>query len=179
MSGEAVRERLFQLIKDEFNISGVAVFYEGQKKVEPKDAPWLLVTLQEGQIERANIGNPSQFKSYGVLNVQIMNPEDRGSKALRQCGDRLFEIVADRQLAIAGGSVTLCRVEKRNRPVINGWNTMNVMAEWQSRFSIDRAPFLPASSGPESAPASAGNHILLEDGASSLLAENSDFLILE
>lgn len=140
MSGEAVRQRLFQLIKDEFDVSGVEVFYEGHKKVEPKEAPWILVTLLEGRSERANIGSPSQFKGFGVINVQIMNPEDHGSKQLRVIGDRLFEILADRQLSIDGGSVTLCHVEKRNRAVINGWNTMNVMAEWQSRFSLDRPP---------------------------------------
>ena len=139
---EIVRETLFQLVTDEFPgaMPGFTMTFEGQKKDPPKGAPFIYVTLQEGKSWRANIGNVSQFKAYGVLNVQILQPEDTGTKAARLAADALFRILADRQMASADGlgSVTLCEVETRNRGTLNGFQVFNVMATYWHRFSIDR-----------------------------------------
>lgn len=139
---DKLRETIETLIQAEFGAAmpTVAMVFENTRREHPKEAPWIYTTIVEGKSRRVNIGAARQFGGHGVVNVQIMVPENTGTKTLRRIGDAVFNILADRQLSMPGiGSITLCDVEKRGRPPVNGWLPMNVMATYYVRFELDRA----------------------------------------
>lgn len=138
---DKLRESIETLIQDEFGTAmpSVEMVFENTRRDHPKQAPWIYVTIVEGKVFRANIGNASQFVACGVVNVQVMVPENTGTKTLRQIGDVVFNILADRQVALADlGSITFSEVDKRSRQPVNGWLPMSIQTTYCARFSIDR-----------------------------------------
>lgn len=110
----------------------VPVYVENQKFTQPVAQPWLFVSVIENETCRVNIGAPRQFKTLGVVNIQCMAPEDSGTKTLRTIADTLTAVLADVQLAVPGsGSITFYGVQKRNRGVVGGWFTINVVCEFR------------------------------------------------
>lgn len=137
----AIRDTLAALIQSEFGSAypNMPVFYENQKFDPPIDKTWIMVSILPGYQGRENIGNEAHFKSLGVVNIQIMTPEAKGTREPRLAADTLFEILADRQTPIPGaGSVTTYGVSIRTRGLMNSLWTMVVQCEYRAFITLDR-----------------------------------------
>lgn len=138
MSMDAIRQTFEAAIQSEFPPlhPGVPMEFQNQPFEQPKGAPWISVAVLAGPEVRANIGNPAQFKQFGVVNVTCMVPENTGMKVVHQIADSVSKILKDRQRPLPTiGSVTTYATEKRDRGVINGWQTVNVMCDFRAYVS--------------------------------------------
>lgn len=135
MRMDAIREALETTFQSEFPAAqpGIPVRFDNVPFEQPKGSPWVDFCVQGGVFQRANIGAPNQFKQWGVVNVTCMVPKDSGNKVCGQLADSTMQILADRQISVPGvGSVTLYGGERRDRGVINGWWTINVMLDFRA-----------------------------------------------
>lgn len=111
----------------------VPMHFENTKFAKPTNSAWVYVTLIDGESVRANIGNPYQWKSTGVVNCQVLVPEDTGTRLCRSIIDDIFSILADRQIPmVPEGSITFCYAERRNRGTVGGWYAMNFVCEFRA-----------------------------------------------
>lgn len=140
MSSEAARSAILQLFQSAFAAKepAVPVFYENLEFEQPKTLPWVYVTIVDNDMKRANIGNSLQVKMYGVVNCQVSVPNGYGTKRLREIADSIGEILFDRQIAIAGGSLTFTNVTKQLPRQIASWYSVSVQCEFHARFTLVR-----------------------------------------
>jgi hypothetical protein len=141
MSFDSVREAVFATFQDEMAVAqpGVAICYENQKFDQPS-GPWFYVAIVPGDSRRAEISSSRAFFHYGIVNVQIMVPQDTGTKRLNELTQAAFNILADRNWALTGGgSLTTYCCKKRNRGLQNGFLTYNLQAEFRHDERLVRA----------------------------------------
>jgi hypothetical protein len=137
MSEDAVRAALEGAIQDQFMSAypAVKVEFENVPFKPPVNAAWIKVNVIDNDAHRANIGNMQEFKGCGVVNIQIQAPENTGSKAAKDIRQALFDVLADRQIALpGGGSVTTYGAEKRTRGVLNGWYALALVISYRYFF---------------------------------------------
>lgn len=113
---------------------GTKVQYQNLKFTQPNGETWLSVTLTPGESDRADIGahNP-RFFHWGVAQINIMVPNEKGTKDHNDIATTLHDILADKNFAIEGGSLTLCNVKQRDRGVINGFAVRSFLVEYRYR----------------------------------------------
>lgn len=113
--------------------------YFGNHKPNPNSGqPWCVINVIPNTQARVNIGSPKDFKACGVINCQIMAPENTGEQTAMDIRDSLVSLLVDRQLPVAPlGSVTLYGAEKRTRGVINGWYTLGLVLEYRAFVRLD------------------------------------------
>lgn len=134
MSFEAVQKTLNETLLSEFAAkhAGVLMAFENTKYKQPVGAPWVHVALVPGDIHRREVSSSKSFCDYGVVNIACMVPEDKGTKGLHQMSDTLFRILFDRTWSLGSeGVLTTYGVKRRNRGLINGFFTYNVLCEYK------------------------------------------------
>lgn len=130
---DAVRAKVGDIIKTAVNAAHptVPVVFENQKWTQPKGAPWVHVALSPNKSVRKDIGASTIWRHMGVVVINVMVPEDTGTKLLHDICDTVFYAVADQSHAVgADGYVKLCHGERRNRGVVNGWFAYNIQVEY-------------------------------------------------
>lgn len=102
--------------------------------------PWVHVAVIPNVDKRANIGSQAEFASWGIVNVSCLVPENSGTANVRKLADSVVSVLADRQISIPGGGhITTYGVSYRDRGVINGWYTVNVIVTYRARVLLVRA----------------------------------------
>src|ERR1700704_852042 len=97
-------------------------------KFDTPTGPWLQVAVLPNVTRRAVIGAGNEFKALGCVNVTCMCPEDTGTVDARKLADAVTLCLADRTLSLPGGGVvTTYETTQRDRGVINGWYSVNVI----------------------------------------------------
>jgi hypothetical protein len=142
MSFDAVREALFGTFRSEFAFAhpGVLVAFENTKYSQPRNAPWVFVALVPGDSHRKEVSSNKLFCHYGVVNVACMVPEDTGTKSLQEMSETAFRILADRNFVLPGdaGRLTTYGMKRRNRGLISGYQTFNVLCEYRHEAVLER-----------------------------------------
>jgi hypothetical protein len=133
MDFDSVREHINGEIKTEFAAGHptVPIAFENHPFKQPVNGPWIYVSMMPGESKPANLGGSNYFHC-GVITVQCMVPADTGTKLLNDMGQTLFDILGDKNWSLPdGGYLTTYGVLRRNRGNINGFYTLNVMAEFR------------------------------------------------
>lgn len=142
MSFDAVRQELFETFRSEFSgaHSGVLIAFENTKYTQPKGAPWVYVALVPGDSHRKEVSSSKLFAHCGVVNVACMVPEDHGTKQLQEMSETAFRILCDRNWVLPGdsGRLTTYGMKRRNRGLINGFFTFNVLCEYRHEELLQR-----------------------------------------
>lgn len=137
MSSELIRKTVAGIIADDFSPlePDLPVFHENQPFTQPTGEPWAYVTVQEAYVCRADLSRRSpRYRREGVVNIQIMAPENSGTKNLREVCDSFSSVFTDEQFPLPGalGSITFYGYQARNRGVINGWLSWNAIFEFKA-----------------------------------------------
>lgn len=134
MATDAVRIAVTDLIKTAVLATrpGTPIAHENQKFAQPKGEPWVHIAFNANESHRKDIGAGRTWRHMGIVIVNIMVPEDSGTKLLNELSNVVFNAVADRSIALPGadGYLKLCYGEKRVRGVVNGWYVHNVQVEY-------------------------------------------------
>lgn len=133
MSFDSVREAVVTTFISEMAAAqpGIAIATENNKFDQPQ-GPWVSIAIVPGDSRRAEISSARRFFHYGVINVHCMVPQDQGTKRLNELTQSVFNILADRNWVLnSGGSLTTYCCKKKNRGLINGFLTYNLMAEFR------------------------------------------------
>lgn len=140
MSSENIRAKISDMFKAEFSAEHptISIDYENQKFDQPKGVPWVKLTIIDGDDYRANIGNERQFRTEGVVNVQMMAPEKTGTKAMREMVDTVKTIFLDRQVTMTGGYITFQYGELKAPREINGWYSRSYQIAFCARWTLVR-----------------------------------------
>jgi hypothetical protein len=142
MSFDAVRQALATTFNSEFAAAhpGVLVAFENTKYTQPQGAPWVYFALVPGDSHRKEIASTKLFCHSGVVNIACMVPEDKGTKQLHEMSDTAFRILCDRNWTLPGdaGRLTTYGMKRRNRGLINGFHTFNVMCEYRHEEYLER-----------------------------------------
>lgn len=140
MSSENIRAKIADLFTTEFGASNptVSVDYENQKFQQPVGAPWVKLTVIDGDDCRENIGNETQFKTVGVVNIQIMVPEKTGTKVMRDILDSIKPIFLDRQVSMSNGSITFYYGEAKAPREVAGWYSRSYQVAFRARWTLVR-----------------------------------------
>lgn len=138
---DIVRELTSDLFQSEFLAAfpSTPIQFENVKFTQPK-TKWVDFSVLEGTAHRTDL-NPttSRWRTFGVINIQLMVPEDTGTKVLNQMAARAFAIFADKNIAVpGGGKISCCKVDKRSRPKINGFACKSVQVEFHYDFTFAR-----------------------------------------
>lgn len=136
---DIIREILETEIQTKFPARqpGVPMAFANTRYTTPT-TPWIYVTVIPNVDKRANL-NSLEFEALGIVNVTCMVPENSGTKQVRQMAGAIKTIMLDRQIAIpAGGHITVYGSSARERGVINGWYTVNVILSYRARVRIVR-----------------------------------------
>lgn len=99
---------------------------------QPVNLPWVDFKIIDGDTTRANIGSARQFKTCGIVVIQVMVPMDSGSKLIHSIRDTLIEVLADRQFPTTDGSVTLYGFVSRQPRDVAGWHSVSHQCEWRN-----------------------------------------------
>lgn len=140
MSFDQAREAIFETFKTEFGTAypSTKVYFENQPFEQPKGAPWVSIAFLPNVSHRAALGPGNQFHHLGVLNVNVYVPENTGTKVMHQMGDKVFNILADREWSLAAGALTTYGCERRTRGATQGWYIHNVQCEFRLDASLVR-----------------------------------------
>ena len=140
MSFEAARAAIFGTFKQEFGLAypTTKVYYENQKFEQPVGQPWVSIAFIPNLSRRADIGTVKHFKHEGVVNVNVMVPEDTGTKTMHEMADKVFTVLADRDWGIGDNKVTTYGVQRRSRGVVAGYYVHNIQCEFCLDASLDR-----------------------------------------
>lgn len=142
MSFEAVQQLLHETLQSEFAAQhpDVPMMFENAKYKQPKGAAWVYVALVPGDIHRKEISQSGLYCDYGVVNIACMVPEDKGTKDLQKMTDTIFHILFDRNWNLgSNGRLTTYGVKRRNRGLVNGFYTWNVLSEYRYEDRFVRA----------------------------------------
>lgn len=135
MSFDAVRQQLFSTLRSDFAGAhpGILMAFENTKYEQPRAAPWVYVALVPGDVHRKEIAATKLYCDYGVVNVACMVPEDQGTKLLQEMTETVFRSLFDRNWSLPGsaGRLTTYGLKRRNRGLINGFYTFNVLCEYR------------------------------------------------
>jgi hypothetical protein len=138
---DAIREQLESTIKAEFpaHQPGVPMAFANTRFDVPDGGPWIHAIVIPGMARRCSLGDNTEFEVPGVVNVTCMVPEHQGTKQARQLADSVSLVLLDRQIALpAGGHITTYEANFRDRGVINGWYTVNVLVSFRARVKLVR-----------------------------------------
>lgn len=132
MSFDVARQAVFQTFKTEFGLAfpTVKVHYENQPFDQPKGAAWVSLAFIPNLSRRADIGADMNFKHEGVINVNVMVPENTGTKDQHTMADKVFTILADREWGLAEGRLITYGIQRRSRGLIGGFYTANIQCEF-------------------------------------------------
>lgn len=133
MSFDAVRQTAYAVISSELapRVPGIKICFENQKFDQPND-PWIYVALIPGDSQRMEVSSSRLYRHHGLINVQIMVPQDKGTKVLHDVTQAVFEVLADRQWNLPGaGRMTTYCCKRRNRGLLNGFLTYSIQTEYR------------------------------------------------
>lgn len=140
MSTDAIRETLESKVQTDFAAlqpSVPAKFLN--TRFDTPTGPWIHVAVLPSLVKRANLGSQEEFQSFGVVNVTCMVPENTSTKTARAIADSVWTILADRQIPLpAGGHISTYETEFRDRGVVSGWYTVNVLVKYRARVRLTR-----------------------------------------
>lgn len=136
MNLDAPRAKIDSLVKAAIaaNHPGTKVQYQNLKFDQPNGQTWVSVQTTPGESVRADIGvsNP-RFFHWGVAQINIMVPQDKGTKPHNDFCQTLHDTLADKVFSIDGGSLTLCNTKQRDRGMINGFAVRSFLVEYRYR----------------------------------------------
>jgi hypothetical protein len=140
MDFAALHKTMFDTFRHEFGARqpGVPVGYENQPFDQPKNAPWAYITLVPGEVGRKEVSSAQVMRICGVVNVQLMVPQDTGTRKLHEMAAAVVKIYGDRDFPLADGKVTTRNVEIRNRGLMHGFYTFSVQAEFKYDTRLQR-----------------------------------------
>jgi hypothetical protein len=140
MSTDTIRQLLEERVQMEFPVyqPTVPVTF-ANTRFDQSTGPWIYVVVIPNYTERAALANQSEFESCGIVNVTCMVPEMTGTKHIREIADAVAKVLLDRQIAIPGGGhITTYGLQNRERGVVSGWYTINVIVMYRARVRIVR-----------------------------------------
>lgn len=131
---DAVRAKLSQVLQSAISLAapGTTVHYENLPSTPPVNEPWVHFSIAPNYSKRKNIGlSPRRFVHAGVVIVNVMAPQNSGTKALNGLVEIAFYALADQNFNLnEHGYLRLCYATRRNRGTINGYNVGNVQVEY-------------------------------------------------
>jgi len=133
MDLDRVRKHAFTVIKNAMaaNHATVVVGYENQKFSQPKDAPWVYVTVLPSVTHKRELGGQS-LCSYGVINVHVNVPAERGTDDGLRIIQTLIDTLVDKNFALTpSGYLTYYGSQARTRGNVNGWYARNFLCEFK------------------------------------------------
>ena len=78
-------------------------------------------------------------RQFGAVVVQVMAPENTGTRTSKGIADSVALILTDRIVSITGGGqIVLYGVDVSNRGIINGWHSYAVQCEFRADYQIIR-----------------------------------------
>jgi hypothetical protein len=135
---DTVRALLEAKLQTDLSISipGTPVNFLNTRFTTPT-VPWVHVAVLPNITRRAAVTPANEFSELGCVNVTCMCPESTGSVDARKLADAVINCLADRTLSIPGGGmVTSYETTQRDRGVINGWYTVNVLVSYRARIRL-------------------------------------------
>lgn len=141
MDHDAVRASLEAQILNNFPAAqpGVTMTFANTRYTTPT-TPWIHVAVIPNLDRRANLGDFAQFKLMGVVNVACMVPENTGTGQVTRIADSVATLLVDRTISVPPvGSVKCCNASRRDRGVVNGWYTVNILVEYHAHVRVDRS----------------------------------------
>jgi len=136
-----VEDTLRQLFASSFAAAQptVGVYYENQPRDNNDREHWIQFNIMMGELRRADIGSNKNFRQMGAVVVQVMAPENTGTRTSKGIADSVVAVLTDQTLSIpGGGQVVLYGVNVSNRGVINGWHSYAVQCEFRADYQIIR-----------------------------------------
>jgi hypothetical protein len=132
------REILTGMMKTQFaaRFPDVPIKYENQKFTEPRDK--VAICVVPGMTDRAEISSSGLIFGYGICNITVLLPEDKGTKTGNEITQALWDIFGDKQVGYPEGVLNLFGMDQRVRGMINGFYVTNVLFEY--RLEARRAP---------------------------------------
>lgn len=136
----SVHKLVFDTFKFEFGSRqpGVAMSFENQPFTQPKGQPWVHITLIPGEVKRKEISSAQVIRMCGVVNVQLMVPQDQGTRKLHQMADAVVKIFGDRDFSLPDGRIITYGLEVRNRGLLNGFHCFSVQADYRYETRLNR-----------------------------------------
>lgn len=132
MGQEVFRERITQVMDTQWNLEhpSIPVAYQNQKFNQPAGS-WVNFAIIPNERYRTNIGSEMCYRQSGILNIALMVAEGSGTKTLNAMVDTIHNIFQDRDYVAGDGTkITFFNAETRDRGVVSGYYTKNVMVEF-------------------------------------------------
>ena len=115
------------------------IYYENQRRDNDDGEHWVQFNIMMGPLRRADLGSNKNFRQFGAVVVQVMAPENTGTRTSKGIADSVALILTDRIVSITGGGqIVLYGVDVSNRGIINGWHSYAVQCEFRADYQIIR-----------------------------------------
>lgn len=138
MSFDSVRVAVTTTIQNELapKAPDIPIHFENQKFKQPQ-GPWFYVAVIPGDGQRMEISSSRRYRHFGVINMQVMVPQDVGTKLLNELTNIAFTVLADRSWVLPGGGrMTTHCCKRRNRGLLNGFLTYSIQVEYRHDEAI-------------------------------------------
>lgn len=138
---ESIRTTLSTVLQDGLATRHptIPISFENQRTKIDTNGVWIKASVIPNIVQRADLGSNNNFKAMGVVSVQIMSPEEGGTRPALEVVDSVLAILLDRSLPLpGGGSVTLYTAEINSRGVMNGWHAYAVVASYRAYVTVAR-----------------------------------------
>ena len=134
MSLDAVRVKSEQLLASVMaaEFPGTKISYENVKFSQPKGVPWVDIKIATGENKPANLGANPHYHDYGVINITVLVPEEKGTKPGLDRADAIKKAFRNKKFSLGvNGYLTYYCVTVRNRGILNGFHAYGVMVEYR------------------------------------------------
>jgi len=112
---------------------GLAIVGDNQPyPVTPND-PWVHIAFVPSMRFRTNIGSLPKWRQLGILNVNVMVPEDTGSDDAWGYVDDAIDALKDKSYELSGdaGRISVFNTDVQPRGILNGYWTVSVKTEFK------------------------------------------------
>lgn len=109
----------------------VAVVGDNHPYPQPINKPWIHVGFVPGRRYRTNIGTDPRWRQIGLLNVNVMVPNETGTDSCYALVDTVVDVLADKSYSLPGGGVVrMYSADIQPRGILNGYYTVSVKIEF-------------------------------------------------
>lgn len=135
MSLQATRTKIVSEVHTYMSVQNPGLAIVGDNLPYPKSPndPWLHIAFIPGIRYRTNIGTQPRWRQLGILNVNVMVPEDTGSDACWALVDDVIASIEDKSYELSGngGKVSVFNTDVTPRGILNGYWTVSVKMEFR------------------------------------------------
>lgn len=102
MSIEDARVVIIEMFRTQFDVLNptIPIKYPNQKFDQPSAKPWVSIVIMGGESFQANLGISNiTERSVGIVQIDIMFPEDQGTKQMSELSETIGRIYSRKQKA--------------------------------------------------------------------------------